>query len=185
MEFDIEVLRNATDNFSREKLLGQDGTAKVYKGILHNGTGIAVKRMEGFINEKALRKFKSEITFLKKIRHRHLVALLGYCLDGNERLLVFEYMPKGTLSQHLEGVFEPLDWTRRLSIALDVARGVEYLHGLSQQSYVHRDLKSDNILLNDAMMAKVVDFGLVLNAASGISSSKIAGTFGYADPDNA
>ncbi|KAI3941796.1 hypothetical protein MKW98_030526 [Papaver atlanticum] len=143
--------------------------------------------MEGVMNEKALGEFKSEIAFLKKIRHRHLVVLLGYCLDGNERLLVFEYMPKETLSHHLGGVFDPLDWTRRLSIALDVARGVEYLHGLAQPRYIHRYLKSDNILLNDAMTAKVADFGLVLNAASGSSFilSKFFGTVGYADPEHA
>ncbi|GJY75141.1 receptor-like kinase TMK4 [Tanacetum coccineum] len=104
----------------------------------------------------------------RTMRHRHLVALLGYCVNGNERLLVYEYMPQGTLSQHLfecrELKTNPLSWNQRVSIALDVGRGVEYLHSLAQQSFIHRDLKPYNILLGDDMRAKVADFGLVKNA---------------------
>ncbi|CAH1436923.1 unnamed protein product [Lactuca virosa] len=123
--------------------------------------------------------------------HRNLVALLGYCLDGNEKLLVYEYMPQGTLSRHLfnwpEEGLNPLEWTRRLAIALDVARGVEYLHGLAQQSFIHRDLKPSNILLGDDMRAKVGDFGLVRLAPEGKGSieTRIAGTFGYLAPEYA
>ncbi|KAL3596769.1 hypothetical protein D5086_008406 [Populus alba] len=125
------------------------------------------------------------------VRHRHLVALLGYCLDGNEKLLVYEYMPQGTLSRHLfswaEEGLKPMEWTRRLTIALDVARGVEYLHGLAHQSFIHRDLKPSNILLGDDMRAKVADFGLVRLAPEGKGSieTRIAGTFGYLAPEYA
>ncbi|RZC70233.1 hypothetical protein C5167_033352 [Papaver somniferum] len=192
MVISIQVLRNVTNNFSQENILGRGGFGTVYKGELDDGTRIAVKRMEGGVmSGKGLHEFMSEIAVLTKVRHRHLVALLGYCLDGNERLLVYEYMPQGTLSQHLfnwnEGVFKPLDWTRRLSIALDVARGVEYLHGLAQQSFIHRDLKPSNILLGDDMRAKVADFGLVRNAPTGKFSveTKLAGTFGYLAPEYA
>ncbi|KAI3896567.1 hypothetical protein MKW92_043236 [Papaver armeniacum] len=192
MVIPIQVLRNVTNNFSQENILGQGGFGTVYKGKLDDGTRIAVKRREGGVmSGKGLHEFMSEIAVLTKVRHRHLVALLGYCLDGNERLLVYEYMPQGTLSQHLfnwnEGVFEPLDWTRRLSIALDVARGVEYLHGLAQQSFIHRDLKPSNILLGDDMRAKVADFGLVRNAPTGEFSveTKLAGTIGYLAPEYA
>ncbi|VVB03830.1 unnamed protein product [Arabis nemorensis] len=188
----IQVLRNVTNNFSEENILGRGGFGTVYKGELHDGTKIAVKRMESsVVSDKGLTEFKSEITVLTKMRHRHLVALLGYCLDGSERLLVYEYMPQGTLSQHLfhwkEEGRKPLDWTRRLTIALDVARGVEYLHTLAHQSFIHRDLKPSNILLGDDMRAKVSDFGLVRLAPEGKYSieTRVAGTFGYLAPEYA
>ncbi|KAJ7964444.1 Receptor protein kinase [Quillaja saponaria] len=192
MVISIQVLRNITDNFSEKNILGQGGFGTVYKGELHDGTQVAVKRMDcGVITEKGLTEFKSEIAVLTKVRHRHLVALLGYCLDGNEKLLVFEYMPQGTLSRHLfnwpeEGI-KPLEWNRRLILALDVARGVEYLHGLAHQSFIHRDLKPSNILLGDDMRAKVADFGLVRLAPEGKGSieTRIAGTFGYLAPEYA
>ncbi|KAJ4901296.1 Leucine-rich repeat protein kinase family protein [Raphanus sativus] len=189
----IQVLRSVTNNFNEENILGRGGFGVVYKGELHDGTKIAVKRMESssVVSDKGLAEFKSEITVLTKMRHRHLVALLGYCLDGNERLLVYEYMPQGTLSQHLfhwkEEERKPLDWTRRLAIALDVARGVEYLHTLAHQSFIHRDLKPSNILLGDDMRAKVSDFGLVRLAPEGKYSieTRVAGTFGYLAPEYA
>ncbi|XP_038874346.1 receptor protein kinase TMK1 [Benincasa hispida] len=192
MVISIQVLKNVTNNFSEENILGQGGFGTVYKGELHDGTKIAVKRMEsGVIKGKGLTEFKSEIAVLTKVRHRHLVALLGYCLDGNEKLLVYEYMPQGTLSRHLfnwpEEGLKPLEWTKRLTIALDVARGVEYLHGLAHQSFIHRDLKPSNILLGDDMRAKVADFGLVRLAPEGKGSieTRIAGTFGYLAPEYA
>ncbi|KAK8522771.1 hypothetical protein V6N13_115724 [Hibiscus sabdariffa] len=193
MVISIQVLREVTNNFSEENILGRGGFGTVYKGELHDGTKIAVKRMEsGVVSDKGLAEFKSEIAVLTKVRHRHLVTLLGYCLDGNERLLVYEYMPQGTLSRHLfnwkaEGL-KPLEWTRRITIALDVARGVEYLHGLAQQSFIHRDLKPSNILLGDDMRAKVADFGLVrLAPMDGKQSieTRLAGTFGYLAPEYA
>ncbi|KZV30121.1 hypothetical protein F511_19664 [Dorcoceras hygrometricum] len=192
MVISIQVLKNVTNNFSSDNILGQGGFGTVYKGELHDGTKIAVKRMEcGVITGKGSTEFKSEVSVLSKVRHRHLVALLGYCLDGNEKLLVYEYMPQGTLSKHLfnwvcEGL-QPLDWTRRLIIALDVARGVEYLHGLAHQSFIHRDLKPSNILLGDDMRAKVADFGLVRLAPEGKASieTRVAGTFGYLAPEYA
>lgn len=192
MVISIQVLRSVTNDFSQENILGQGGFGTVYKGELHDGTKIAVKRMEGgVIAGKGLTEFKSEIAVLTKVRHRHLVALLGYCLDGNEKLLVYEYMPQGTLSRHVfnwaEEGLKPLEWTRRLTIALDVARGVEYLHGLAHQSFIHRDLKPSNILLGDDMRAKVADFGLVRLAPEGKGSieTRIAGTFGYLAPEYA
>lgn len=192
MVISIQVLRNVTNNFSEENVLGRGGFGTVYKGELHDGTKIAVKRMEsGVISGKGLNEFKSEIAVLTKVRHRHLVALLGYCLDGNERLLVYEYMPQGTLSRHLfdwkEEGLKPLEWTKRLTIALDVARGVEYLHSLAHQSFIHRDLKPSNILLGDDMRAKVADFGLVRLAPDGKCSveTRLAGTFGYLAPEYA
>ncbi|KAL6192626.1 hypothetical protein ACLB2K_033712 [Fragaria x ananassa] len=192
MIISIQVLRTVTNNFNEDKILGQGGFGTVYEGELHDGTKIAVKRMEpGVVAEKGLHEFKSEIAVLTKVRHRHLVGLLGYCLDGNERLLVYEHMPQGTLSRHLfnwkEEGLEPLEWTRRLTIALDVARGVEYLHGLANEIFIHRDLKPSNILLGDDMRAKVADFGLVRLAPAGKASieTRLAGTFGYLAPEYA
>jgi Leucine-rich repeat (LRR) protein len=192
MVISIQVLRSVTNNFSEKNILGQGGFGTVYKGELHDGTRIAVKRMEcGAIVGKGEAEFKSEIAVLTKVRHRHLVTLLGYCLDGNEKLLVYEYMPQGTLSRHIfnwpEEGLEPLAWNRRLIIALDVARGVEYLHSLAHKSFIHRDLKPSNILLGDDMRAKVADFGLVRLAPEGKASieTRIAGTFGYLAPEYA
>ncbi|GMH26277.1 hypothetical protein Nepgr_028120 [Nepenthes gracilis] len=192
MVISIQVLRSVTNNFSEENILGRGGFGTVYKGELHDGTKIAVKRMDsGVLGDKGLAEFKSEIAVLTKVRHRHLVSLLGYCLDGNEKLLVYEYMPQGTLSRHLfnwkEEGLKPLEWKQRLIIALDVARGVEYLHNLAQQSFIHRDLKPSNILLGYDMRAKVSDFGLVRPAPDGKASiqTKLAGTFGYLSPEYA
>ncbi|PIN22693.1 Serine/threonine protein kinase [Handroanthus impetiginosus] len=188
----IQVLRQVTNNFSEENVLGRGGFGVVYKGELHDGTKIAVKRMEsGAMGTKGMNEFQAEIGVLTKVRHRHLVALLGYCINGNERLLVYEYMPQGTLGQHLferqEFDYQPLTWKQRVTIALDVARGVEYLHSLAQQSFIHRDLKPSNILLSDDMRAKVADFGLVKNAPDGKYSveTRLAGTFGYLAPEYA
>lgn len=188
----IQVLRQVTNNFSEENILGRGGFGVVYGGELHDGTKIAVKRMEsGAMGTKGMKEFQAEIGVLTKVRHRHLVALLGYCINGNERLLVYEYMPQGTLAQHLfewrELGYSPLTWKQRVTIALDMARGVEYLHGLAQQSFIHRDLKPSNILLGDDMRAKVADFGLVKNAPDGQYSleTRLAGTFGYLAPEYA
>lgn len=188
----MEVLRQVTDNFSEANILGRGGFGVVYKGELHDGTRIAVKRMESStMGTKGMNEFQAEIAVLTKVRHRHLVALLGYCINGNERLLVYEYMPKGTLSQHLfewhELGYTPLTWKQRVTIALDVARGVEYLHSLAQQSFIHRDLKPSNILIGDDMRAKVADFGLVKSTPDGRYSmeTRLAGTFGYLAPEYA
>ncbi|KDP36118.1 hypothetical protein JCGZ_08762 [Jatropha curcas] len=188
----VQVLRNVTKNFAPENELGRGGFGVVYKGELDDGTKIAVKRMEaGIISTKALDEFQSEIAVLSKVRHRHLVSLLGYSIEGNERILVYEYMPQGALSKHLfhwkSLKLEPLSWKRRLNIALDVARGMEYLHNLAHRSFIHRDLKSSNILLGDDFRAKVSDFGLVKLAPDGEKSvvTRLAGTFGYLAPEYA
>ncbi|KAL5135540.1 Receptor protein kinase TMK1 [Glycine soja] len=193
LRISVQVLRKVTENFAPENELGRGGFGVVYKGELDDGTKIAVKRMEaGVISSKALDEFQSEIAVLSKVRHRHLVSLLGYSTEGNERILVYEYMPQGALSKHLfhwkSHDLEPLSWKRRLNIALDVARGMEYLHTLAHQSFIHRDLKPSNILLADDFKAKVSDFGLVKLAPEGEKASvvtRLAGTFGYLAPEYA
>ncbi|KAF7020002.1 hypothetical protein CFC21_033125 [Triticum aestivum] len=188
----VQVLRCATKNFAPDNVLGRGGFGVVYKGVLHDGTMIAVKRMESsVISNKALDEFQAEIAILTKVRHRNLVSIMGYGIEGNERLLVYEHMSNGALSKHLfhwkQHELEPLSWKKRLNIALDVARGMEYLHTLAQQCYIHRDLKSANILLGDDFRAKVSDFGLLKSAPDGNFSvaTRLAGTFGYLAPEYA
>ncbi|MFS7928785.1 putative protein kinase RLK-Pelle-LRR-IX family [Helianthus anomalus] len=142
----------------------------------------------GVICNKALDVFESEISVLTKVRHTHLVSLLGYSTQGLERILVIEYMHQGELSRHLfhwkNFKLEPLSWKRRLHIALDVARGMEYVHTLAHQSFIHWDLKSSNILLGDNFRAKVSDYGLVNLVPNGRKSVviRVAGAFGYVAP---
>ncbi|CDY40785.1 BnaAnng06480D [Brassica napus] len=192
LKITIDNLCAGGNNFDEKNILGRGGFGIVYKGELPSGKTVAVKRMESsVISGKGLDEFKSEIAVLTKVRHRNLVKVEGYCLEANERLLVYEYMPLGTLSSHLfnwqqEGL-QPLEWSRRLIIASDVAKGVEYLHSQAHQSFIHRDLKPSNILLGDDMRARVADFGLVRLAPEGTQSieTKIAGTFGYLAPEYA
>ncbi|XP_058004654.1 receptor-like kinase TMK3 isoform X2 [Hevea brasiliensis] len=188
----IQVLQNVTKYFCPENELGRGGFGVVYKGELDDGTKIAVKRMEsGVISSKALDEFQAEIAVFSKVRHRHLVSHLGYSIAGNERILFYEYMPQGALSKHLfhwkSLKLEPLSWKRRLNIALDVARGMEYLHNLAHRSFIHGHLKSSNILLGDDFRAKVSDFGLVKLAPEGEKSmlNRLAATFGYLAPEYA
>lgn len=189
----MKILEMATNNFSADSFLGRGGFGSVYKGCLEDGTAIAVKRMEAAVmTSQGQKEFQSEVDVLTKLRHRHLVAILGYCIDGAQKALVYEYMPGGTLSQNL---FEwskygmiPLSWKSRLSIALDVARGLEYLHGLAQSRFIHRDLKPSNILLDKGLRAKISDFGLVRLVPEGEKQSVqtlVAGTFGYLAPEYA
>ena len=146
-----------TNNFNEDNIFGRGGFGVVYKGEYHDGTKVAVKRMESSaMSGKGIKEFQAEISVLTKVRHRHLVSLLGCCINGNERLLVYEYMPQGTLTQHLFDLGESgcsLTWMQRIQIAMDVARGVEYLHSLATQIFVHRDLKPSYILLGDDMRA--------------------------------
>ncbi|XP_065620008.1 receptor-like kinase TMK4 [Quercus suber] len=189
IEISIEVLKQATNNFNEDNILGRGGFGVVYKGEYHDGTKVAVKRMESAaMGSKGINEFQAEISVLNKVRHRHLVSLLGCCINENERLLVYEYMPQGSLTQHLFDLGEngcSLTWKQRIQIAMDVARGMEYLHSLAPQIFIHRDLKPSNILLGNGMRAKVADFGLVKIAPDGKNSvsTRLAGTFGYLAPE--
>lgn len=192
----IQSLRLATSHFSTANILGKGGFGVVYRGQLPDGTLIAVKRMECSEvgkKKKKISEFSAEISVMTTMKHRHLVALLGYCVEDDETILVYEYMSQGTLRDHLhansdnERQYPALNWKQRLVIALDVARGMEYLHTLANRSFIHRDLKPSNILLDDNMRAKVSDFGLAKLIPDGKHSfhTRIAGTFGYLAPDYA
>ncbi|CAI5502468.1 unnamed protein product [Closterium sp. Naga37s-1] len=189
----MDVIRAATGGFAAENIIGKGGFGTVYKGELADGTGVAVKRMEvAQLAKKGDSEFQAEIEVLSSVRHRHLLGLLGYAVEGNERVLVYQLMARGPLSRHLFDhrrlALPPLTWRARVSVALDVARGVEYLHSLAHTSFIHRDLKASNILLDEGMRARVADFGLVKHSkGDGMQSieTRIAGTFGYLAPEYA
>ncbi|XP_045829751.1 lysM domain receptor-like kinase 3 [Trifolium pratense] len=182
-EFSYEDLANATNNFSLANKIGQGGFGEVYYGEL-KGKKTAIKKMTML----ATREFLAEMKVLTSVHHRNLVRLIGYCIEGS-LFLVYEYMDNGNLSQHLHNSEkEPMTWSTRLQIALDVARGLEYIHDHSVPVYIHRDIKSDNILLNGNFNGKIADFGMtkLTDVASSIDNTDhVAGTFGYMPPENA
>ncbi|WOG93240.1 hypothetical protein DCAR_0312521 [Daucus carota subsp. sativus] len=195
--FSLKEIRLATHNFDGDLVLGRGGFGKVYKGQLNDGamTIVAVKRLNSKSRQGA-REFWTEIEMLSNFRHSHLVSLIGYCNEDQEMILVYEYMPHGTLSDHLykssrNGPVVPqlLSWERRLNICIGAARGLDYLHtgtGLHQR-VIHRDVKSSNILLDEHWEAKVSDFGLSkigpANQSCSHVSTHVRGTFGYMDPE--
>ncbi|KAI3500380.1 hypothetical protein L1887_36201 [Cichorium endivia] len=174
----------ATNNFDEKLMIGRGGFGKVYKGNLY-GTKVAVKRGEQGHGQGRL-EFVTEIMVLSKIRYKHLVSLIGYCDENDEMLLVYEFMEKGTLQDHLyEKPDEPrLSWKQRLEICINATRGLDYLHTGLKVGIIHRDVKSTNILLNERYVASVADFGISLldNVDEG-EMSTVKGSFGYLDPE--
>lgn len=184
--FSLEELKKGTNNFSEGNVLGTGGFGKVYRGTLPSGPLIAVKRAQVESTQGGL-EFKTEIELLSRVHHKNLVSLVGFCFEHGEQMLVYEYVPNGNLKESLSGKSGiRLDWIRRLKIALGTARGLAYLHELADPPIIHRDIKSNNILLDELLTAKVADFGLSkLMGASGRThvTTQVKGTMGYLDPE--
>ncbi|MBA0638810.1 hypothetical protein Godav_025976 [Gossypium davidsonii] len=189
--FTLKEMEVATCSFSDENLLGKGGFGRVYKDSLRSGEVVAIKKMElpSFKEAEGEHEFRVEIDILSRLDHPNLVSLIGYCADGKHRFLVYEYMQKGNLQDHLNGIGETkMDWPSRLKLALGAARGLAYLHSSSAVGIpiVHRDFKSTNVLLNANFEAKISDFGLAKLLPEGQETSVTArflGTFGYFDPE--
>ncbi|KAH9653381.1 calmodulin-binding receptor-like cytoplasmic kinase 3 [Citrus sinensis] len=178
----------ATRNFSPSLRIGEGGFGTVYKAQLEDGLLVAIKRAKKEQFENLQTEFSSEVELLSKIDHRNLVKLLGFVDKGNERLIITEFVPNGTLREHLDGQYgKTLDFNQRLEIAIDVAHGLTYLHLYAEKQIIHRDVKSSNILLTESMRAKVADFGFArlgpMDSDRTHISTKVKGTVGYLDPE--
>ncbi|XP_057966726.1 proline-rich receptor-like protein kinase PERK15 [Malania oleifera] len=187
-----EELKGATNNFEPASILGEGGFGRVYKGVLSDGTAVAIKRLTSG-GQQGDKEFLVEVEMLSRLHHRNLVKLVGYysSRDSSQNLLCYELIPNGSLEDWLHGpsgVNCPLEWDTRMKIALDAARGLAYLHEDSQPCVIHRDFKASNILLENNFHAKVADFGLAKQAPEGRTnylSTRVMGTFGYVAPEYA
>ncbi|KAL3641967.1 Serine/threonine-protein kinase pbl27 [Castilleja foliolosa] len=189
--FTFRELAAATKNFRPESLLGEGGFGRVYKGRLEStGQVVAVKQLDRN-GLQGNREFLVEVLMLSLLHHTNLVNLIGYCADGDQRLLVYEYMPLGSLEDHLHDLApdkEPLDWNTRMKIAAGAAKGLEYLHDKANPPVIYRDLKSSNILLDEGFFPKLSDFGLAKLGPVGDKthvSTRVMGTYGYCAPEYA
>ncbi|KAI0524732.1 hypothetical protein KFK09_004116 [Dendrobium nobile] len=187
--FTLRDLEYATSRFSRENVIGEGGYGVVYRGRLINGTEVAVKKLLNNMGQ-AEKEFRVEVEAIGHVRHKNLVRLLGYCVEGIHRMLVYEYVNNGNLEQWLHGAMRQhgvLTWESRMKVMLGTAKALAYLHEGIEPKVVHRDIKSSNILIDEEFNGKVSDFGLAKLLGSGKShlTTRVMGTFGYVAPEYA
>ncbi|XP_028752438.1 probable LRR receptor-like serine/threonine-protein kinase At1g56130 [Neltuma alba] len=184
--FNYSELKNATNDFNPSKKLGEGGFGPVYKGTLNDGRVIAVKRLS-VKSHQGNNQFKAEIATISAVQHRNLVTLYGCCIEGNKRLLVYQYLENGSLDNALFRNNFTLNWPTRYDICIGVARGLAYLHEESRLRIVHRDIKASNVLLDHGLLPKISDFGLAKLYDDKMThiSTGVAGTIGYLAPEYA
>ncbi|KAL0741122.1 hypothetical protein Bca4012_082635 [Brassica carinata] len=183
--FDSKTLEKATGGFKDSNVIGQGGFGCVYKASLDSNTKAAVKKIEN-VSQEAKREFQNEVELLSKIQHSNIISLLGSASEISSSFIVYELMEKGSLDDQLHGPScgSALTWHMRMKIALDTARGLEYLHEHCHPPVIHRDLKSSNILLDSSFNAKISDFGLAVSVGvHGSNNIKLSGTLGYVAPE--
>ncbi|CAL9076613.1 serine threonine-protein kinase [Musa troglodytarum] len=187
--YTLRELEVATNMFADENVIGEGGYGIVYHGVLQDNTQVAVKNL---LNNRgqAEREFTVEVEAIGRVRHKNLVRLLGYCVEGAHRILVYEYVDNGNLDQWLHGdvgLCSPLTWEIRMNIILGTAKGLMYLHEGLEPKVIHRDVKSSNILLDKYWNPKVSDFGLakLLGSETNYVTTRVMGTFGYVAPEYA
>ncbi|XP_021290173.1 cysteine-rich receptor-like protein kinase 10 [Herrania umbratica] len=189
LQFSLTAVKTATNDFHDANRLGQGGFGSVYKGMLQNGQEIAVKRLSRHSSQGEL-EFKNEILLVAKLQHRNLVRLMGFCLEGTERILVYEFVSNGSLDQYIFDSIKrgQLNWEMCYKIICAIARGILYLHEDSCLRIIHRDLKASNVLLDEEMNPKISDFGMArlfaVNQIQG-NTARTVGTYGYMAPEYA